>query len=70
MSNRAPQYDPLEYIRDHYHVPAYKGKRVSYGGKEGTITKAINQYIQILFDGDKKPRGPFHPTDGITYLPE
>lgn len=58
----------LEYIRDYYKVPAQVGRRVSFEGREGVITGAKNQYIMIHFDGDKKPRGPFHPTCGITYL--
>jgi hypothetical protein len=58
----------FQYIQDYYKVPAETGRRVSYQGKEGVITRAINQYIEIHFDGDKKPRGPFHPTCDITYL--
>lgn len=62
------KYDQFQYIRDYYRVEAYKGKRVRYDGKDGSITKSNGQYIYILFDGDKKERGPFHPTDGIEYL--
>jgi hypothetical protein len=58
----------FQYIQDYYKVPAETGRRVSHQGKEGVITRAINQYIEIHFDGDKKPRGPFHPTCDITYL--
>jgi len=60
--------NPFEYIRTYYGVPAERGRRVNIGGLNGVITKAINQYIEVHFDGDKKPRGPFHPTSEVTYL--
>ena len=58
----------FDYIQQYYKVPAETGRRVRYKDKEGVITRSLNQYIEIHFDGDKKPSGPFHPTDGITYL--
>lgn len=58
----------FDYIREYYRVPAEAGRRVRYDGKEGVITRARNQYVMIYFDGDKNERGPFHPTDGVTYL--
>lgn len=65
--------DPFEYIRNYYRVPASRGQRVEveHNGKlkQGTITGAHNQYIKITFDGEKKPAGVFHPTDGVRYLP-
>lgn len=65
-------HDPFEYIRNYYRVPAYRGSRVEveHNGKlkQGTITGAHNQYIKITFDGEKKPAGVFHPTDGIKYI--
>lgn len=65
-------YDPFTYIRDYYKVPARKGQRVETTHKgqlrQGTITGAHMQYIKITFDGDTKPAGNFHPTDGIKYL--
>jgi len=63
--------DPFEYIRTYYQVPAEKGRRVEVkfkGNRQGVITGARNQYVEIQFDGDKKPSGVFHPTDGIKYL--
>jgi hypothetical protein len=64
--------DPFEYIRNYYGVPAKKGQRVEteHNGKlkRGTISGAHGQYIKITFDGEKKPAGVFHPTDGIRYL--
>lgn len=61
-----------DYIQQYYKVPAEHGRRVRYtdgqSPKEGVICGSTNQYIHIHFDGDKKPRGPFHPTCGIEYL--
>lgn len=62
----------LEYIRNYYKVPAEIGRRVEYtsetGTKQGVIVGAWNQYIQIHFDGEKKPAGVFHPTWKMKYL--
>lgn len=62
----------LEYIRNHYGVPAEIGRRVEYTGgkipKQGVIVGASNQYISIHFDGDKKPTKHFHPTWKMKYL--
>lgn len=61
----------IEYIRNHYGVPAKIGARVKYtykGEKMGTITSAQGSHLMIRFDGDKKPTGPFHPTWEIEYL--
>lgn len=70
-TDRAARPDCYAYVRSYYDVPAYVGMRVRVGIKEGALVKApgADQYIHILFDGDKRPRGPYHPTDGITYLP-
>lgn len=61
--------DPLEYVRSYYGVPAYKGVRVEYAGKQGVVTGGVNAYVKILLDGEKFAK-PYHPTDGITYLVE
>lgn len=62
----------FQYIQDYYGVPAQVGRRVEYQDGEktvqGVITGCRNQYVVIHFDGDKKPRGCYHPKDGITYL--
>src|SRR5258708_1544079 len=60
----------FKYIQDNYGVPAKRGQRVRSGGKLGTITSAMNQYINIRWDGDKNPRGPYHPTHEIEYITE
>ena len=68
-----PSYDKFQYIRSYYGVPAYKGMRVKvktqHGEKEGVITDADGAYVRIRLDGSKISL-PYHPTDGITYLPE
>lgn len=58
--------DPLEYVRDYYGVPAYRGMRVNVYGKDGVIEKGEGSYIMVRLDGDKHAR-PYHPTDGVTY---
>jgi hypothetical protein len=62
------KFDPFEYIREVYRVPAKKGQRVRYQKRIGTITKAKGPYIYIMLDGDLKPTGPYHPTSDIEYL--
>jgi hypothetical protein len=59
-------YDPLQYVRDYYGVPAYKGVKVTAYGKQGVITGADGPHVSIRLDGEKNSR-PYHPTDGITY---
>ena len=60
----------LEYIRNYYKVPAEVGRRVKCHDTtlEGVIVSATHQYINIHFEGDKKPKGPYHPTWNLTYL--
>ena len=62
--------DCYEYVRRWYGVPAYIGVRVKAQGRDGVLVKARDgQYVDILFDDDKRASGPFHPTDGIEYKP-
>lgn len=65
----APKFDKLQYIRDYYQVPAYKGMRVQIGTKQGVIMGADDCYIRVQLDGAKIAQ-PYHPTDGVTYLVE
>ena len=65
----APKTDPLQYVRDYYGVPAYKGMRVSVYGKEGVITGGDGSYICVRVDGQKHS-GNYHPTDGVVYKVE
>lgn len=59
-----------EYVRNYYGVPAEIGRRVIAYGKPGVIAKDMGNYIGILLDEDKPGNiNPYHPTDGIEYLP-
>ena len=55
-------YDPLEYIRIYYGVPAIKGKVIGYNGKLGVITGASGPYVKIKLEGEKHAL-PYHPSD-------
>lgn len=66
MNAKRPTYDDLQYVRDYYGVPAYRGVRVNVYGKDGVIEKGQAAYIMVRLDGDKHAR-PYHPTDGVTY---
>jgi len=55
-------YDPLEYIRNYYGVPATKGKIVSYKGKLGVITGASGPHVKVKLE-DGKHAFPYHPND-------
>ncbi|WP_025090254.1 hypothetical protein [Brucella intermedia] len=63
----------LEYISNHYRVPAKEGVRVRYtGGKTpryGTITGAQGAHLLVQLDGQMNER-PYHPTWEIAYLGE
>ena len=56
------KYDPLEYIRKYYKVPATKGKIVAYKDKLGVITGASGPHVKVRLEGDKHAK-PYHPTD-------
>jgi hypothetical protein len=58
----------LEYIRQHYGVPAFRGRRVVAYGKPGEITGAHGPHVMIRLDGMKHSL-PHHPTDEIEYSP-
>lgn len=62
--------DCYQYVRQYYEVPAYIGVRVTVRGKSGVLARTQQgHYVYILFDGEKRATGPFHPTDGIEYQP-
>ena len=67
---RRAEPDCYDYVRTYYNVPAYVGVRVRLKDREGVLVKSRgDQYVYALFDGDRRPTGPIHPTDGIEYLP-
>lgn len=55
-------YDPLEYVRSYYGVPAKKGKVVSYNGTLGVITGASGPHVKVKLEGEKHVR-IYHPLD-------
>lgn len=58
-----------DYIRSYYGVPAANGAAVTHPrlGK-GRITHASGRYLWITWDMEpNKERGPYHPTDSLTY---
>ena len=62
----------LEYIRNHYDVPANRGQRVVFLGAQderrlGRIVGACGAYLRVRFDGEQKPR-TLHPTWRVEYL--
>ena len=60
----------MEYIRNHYGVPAKRGGRVVYtGGRDpihGTIVGTSGPHLKIRTDDGKT--GCYHPTWEIEYL--
>ena len=60
--------DQFDWVRLFYSVPALRGVRVTYEGKEGTITGA-SYGIEVHIDDTPKNRvDAFHPND-LTYVP-
>ena len=66
----------IQWIRDHYGVPAKRGGRVEYlpwegstdaPGRCGTITGASGPHLLIRLDGERHSR-PYHPTWQLKYL--
>lgn len=60
----------LDYIRDHYAVPAKRGGRIRFTGsspaQDGRILGAKGQYLSVRFDDGSK--GILHPTWEVEYL--
>ena len=57
----------MQYIRDHYRVPAKRGARVRFDGRPGVITGSAGQYLYIRLDGEKRSE-MYHPTWQIDYV--
>ncbi len=64
----------LEYIRNHYQVPAYIGVCVIVPGNEpakdrtGTIAGADGPHLKVQLPGKKHPQ-IYHPTWEMVYVP-
>lgn len=63
----------MRYIRSTYNVPAKRGGRVRYTGgdepKDGAIASSDGSYVNVRWDGEKRIKGPYHPTWKMEYLP-
>ena len=59
----------MEHIRKVYNVPARRGGRIRFEGRDtGTIVAARNGRLRVRFDGQKCVAF-LHPTWEIEYLP-
>lgn len=61
--------DQFAYINNHYGLAIKAHSRVTETstGKSGQVTTADGAYIFIQWDGEARPKGPYHPTDGLQY---
>lgn len=66
MSDGRKERSGFTYINKTYGLSIGRGTRVTYTGDKkpwkGRVTSTRGAHIMILFDGDKRARGPFHPT--------
>ena len=64
----------MEYIRNHYKVPAKRGAKVRFtdcNGKQsiGTIRSARGAYLRCHFPDHPERLHTIHPTWHVEYLP-
>lgn len=63
----------LNYIRNFYGVPAFRGREIVYTGgsngqqRKGKILGSSGPYIRVRFDGELRPL-LLHPTWEVAYL--
>ncbi len=55
----------IEYIRKTYKVPAKRGGKIKYEGKDGVIVGSRLGYLRIKINGKI---GSYHPTYNLEYL--
>lgn len=61
--------EDFEYIKQYYNVPADLGRDIIVGGRPGTITTDMGNYIGVTLHDDAKKRSlPYHPTSEVEYL--
>jgi hypothetical protein len=60
---------PFDYINRFYGLAIRKGSSVRQPstGKMGVVHKDEGAHIMILWNGEGKPRGPYHPTYDLEY---
>lgn len=56
----------MEYIRQHYGIPAKRGLRIKFCGHPATITGSEDARLRIRIDGDDRSV-IVHPTWRIEY---
>lgn len=58
-----------EYVRQAYGVPACIGRRITFCGRPGFITKDMGAYIGVTFDDESVTNfWPLHPKEkGLEY---
>lgn len=61
--------DPFKYVNDYYGLSLSKHSAVTQpsSGKRGQVVKCNGSTIDIQWDGEAKPRGPYHPTSDLEY---
>lgn len=60
--------DSFDYIGKQYDVPAYKGQRVKFEGKLGTIVGTDGARLMIEMDEKPNDYGFYHPSWHIEYI--
>lgn len=59
----------MQWIRDHYNVPAKRGGRIIFDGKPGRITSMRGGHLMLHLDGDPPNRRVIvHPCWRMEYL--
>jgi hypothetical protein len=66
--------EPGAYVRDHYHVPAHLGGRITFtwDGRDATIVGFDDAHLLVQFDGEldtETEPAVLHPTWHIRYHP-
>lgn len=61
--------DQFAYVNSYYGLSLRKHSPVIQPstGKRGQVLKCDGAHIDIQWDGDAKPKGPYHPTHDLEY---
>jgi hypothetical protein len=57
----------MDYIRNHYGVPAKRGGRIKFGNDLGTIVGSVDCHLRVRLDGAKRSIR-IHAVWEVTYL--
>lgn len=58
----------LKYIRNYYQVPAKRGQRIKFQGREGMIATSRGPHLRVRFNDDLGHLHTIHPTWEVEYL--